>query len=260
MKNRLFPFILLLSLCWFFPGSPLPVSAGDLTVDLDRSEGITLVGAIKRWDEDGNPLKPVNAKAAIHSPEVTARAVRQRGNCWVFKKLPPGRYDLVMLTKNRVRVEGFHYPPLTEFDPFLPPTGKAPSEAGDWIIKDIAKAAHYENKVTPLFLTGTDKQVRIFMQLVRDQPTSYDAEYGTPIATVRHEVWQYTYRYGGWSKDRRTKVLDRILLPKSELQRWTWVWEPRLGGIEVKKGLVKVSFEVPRRFDRGKARGWFAGK
>ena len=46
---------------------------------------------------------------------------------------------------------------------------------------------------------------------------------------MRHEVWQYTNQYGGWVKDRRTEVLDRILMAKSEFQRWTWVWEPRLG-------------------------------
>ena len=37
---------------------------------------------------------------------------------------------------------------------------------------------HYENKVVPLYLSGDEKQVRILMQLVRDLPTSYDAEYG----------------------------------------------------------------------------------
>jgi hypothetical protein len=239
-----------------FAWRPAGASGGDLSVDLGRSAGVSFVGAMNRWDADGNPRKAVNPKAVIQAPEVTARAVRRGGNRWVFKGLPPGRYDLVLLARDRMRVEGFHYPPVTEFDPILPATGKAPEEAGAWIVKDIGRAQHYENKVTALYLAGDDKQVRVLVQLVRDKPTSYDAEYGQPVATVRHEVWQYTYRYGGWAKDRRAKILDRILLGNREFQRWTWVWEPRLGGIEVGKKTVQVSYELPGRFDPKTARGW----
>jgi hypothetical protein len=253
----------LLALVWFGAAITLlgwwrEASAGELTLDLGRSEGVTFVGAVCRWDDDGNPRKPIDPKAAIQAPQVAATAERRDGNRWVFKKLPPGRYDLVVLARGRVRVEGFHYPPVTEFDPCLPPDGKAPEEARNWIIKDIAKAQHYENKVTPLFLNGTDKQVRILMQLVRDQPTSYDGEYGAPVATVRHEVWQYTYQYGGWVKDKKTRILDRILMANKEFQRWTWVWEPRLGNIEVGKDPVKITYQLPRKFDPRKARGRLA--
>jgi hypothetical protein len=232
--------------------------AGELTLDLGRTEGVTFVGALCRWDDDGNPRKPVDPKAVIQAPQVAAKAERRNGNRWVFKKLPPGRYDLVVLTGSRVRVEGFYYPPVTEFDPFLPPDEKAPKEASKWIIKDIAKARHYENKVTPLFLNGTDKQIRILMQLVRDQTTSYDGEHGAPVATVRHEIWQYTYQYGGWVKDKKVKILDRILMANKEFQRWIWVWEPRLGNIQVGKDPVKIVYSLPRSFDPRNARGWFA--
>jgi hypothetical protein len=231
--------------------------AGELTVDLGQSEGVTFVGALRRWDADGNPRLPVNAQAKIDAPEAVARAERWDGNRWVFRSLPPGRYDLVLLAKGRVRVEGFHYPPVTEFDPFLPPDATAPDEVRDTIIKDIAQSQHFENKGTPLYLAGDEKQVRVFMQLVRDQPTSYDGDFGAPVAVVRHEVWQYANHYGGWVKDRRTKILDRVLLARGEFRRWTWVWEPRLGGIEVKKEPVKVSYGLPERFDPESARGWF---
>ena len=66
--------------------------------------------------------------------------------------------------------------------------------------------------MTPLFLAGDEKQVRILVQLVRDRETSFDGDFGAPVATVRHEVWQYTNHYGGWVKDRKTEVLDRILM------------------------------------------------
>jgi hypothetical protein len=257
MRNLLSGLTLCCSVAGLLGVHAREASAGDLILHLGRSEAVTFVGAINRWDDEGNPRKPVDPKASIQAPRVTAQAVRQDGSRWVFKNLPPGRYDLVVLARGRVRVEGFDYPPLTEFDPFLSPKGKAPREASDWIVKDIAKARHYENKVAPLFLGGNDKQVRILVQLVRDQPTSYDAEYGAPVATVRHEIWQYTYQYGSWVKDRRTKILDRILLANKEFQRWTWVWEPRLGGIEVGKKSVEVTYELPRRFEPRNARGWF---
>jgi hypothetical protein len=234
--------------------------AGELLVDLGKSEGVTFVGALDRWDRDGAPRKPVDAKAKIDQPNVTARAERLAGNRWVFRKLPAGRYDLVILAGERVRVEGFHYPPINGFDHFLPPSAKAPEEARDVILKDIAASQHYENKVTPLYLGGDEKQVRVLMQLVRDQPTSYDGDAGAPVATVRHEVWQYTYRRGTWSKEKRTKVLERLLMARSELQRWTWVWEPALGGIEMGDRRVEVSYEFPHRFDRDKARGWIPGE
>jgi hypothetical protein len=37
-----------------------------------------------------------------------------------------------------VRIEGFHYPPVLEFDAFLSPEAKAPEAARDWVVKDIA--------------------------------------------------------------------------------------------------------------------------
>jgi hypothetical protein len=253
MSRRLIALVVLAGVA----AAPGRLAAGDLTVDLGRSEGVTSVGALARWDADGGPRAPVNPKAKLDAPAVTARAERRAGNRWVFPKLPPGRYDLVILARGRVRVEGFHYPPVREFDPFLPPTAKAPEEARDAIVRDIAASRHYENKVTPLYLAGDDKQVRVLVQLVRDQPTSYDGDFGAPAATVRHEVWQYTDRTGAWVKERQTKVLDRVLLARDELRRWTWVWEPRLGGIEVGRGPARVAYELPARFDPERARGWF---
>ena len=178
------------------------------------------MGAVRRWDEDGKPLLPVDPKAKIDDPRVDSQAVRAGNGQWVFRSLAPGRYDLVVLTKDRMRVEGFRYPPINEFDPFLPAGAKGPDlETRDWIVNHIARSKHYENKVAPLFLAGDEKQVRILVQLVRDQPTSYDGDFGAPVATVRHEVWQYTNNYGGWVKDKRTEVLDRILMAKSEFQQ-----------------------------------------
>ncbi len=235
-----------------------PARAGDLTVDLGQSVDVSLVGAIQRWDEDGKARFPVDPKAKIAAPRVDAKAASEGSGKWVFHNLAAGRYDLVVLGADHLRVEGFRYPPINEFDPFLPPNAPAPEdETRDWILKHIARSQHYENKVVPLFLAGDEKQVRILMQLVRDKPTSYDGDFGAPVATVRHEVWQYTNQYGGWVKDRRTEVLDRILMAKSEFQRWTWVWEPRLGGIEVGAKPTTLTCPLPAKYDPQTAKGWF---
>ena len=86
------------------------------------------------------------------------------------------------------------------------------------------------------------KVVRVLVMLIRDKPTSY-----TPGAgTMRHEIWQYTWKYGGWQKEKRTRVLDRVLLQVSELRRWTWLWDARLGGIEVKGAPLNVKYELSK--------------
>jgi hypothetical protein len=235
--------------------------AGELTVTLSgHTEGVTLVGAVGRWDEDGKPKPAIDPKAKIEAPHVDARAASPDGSHWVFSNLPAGTYDLIVVAPDRkVRIEGFRYPPVLEFDPFLPPDAEAPEEdTGTWIVKDIAKSQHYENKVKPLYLAAADKkQVRILMQLVRDKPTSYDAEFGAPVATVRHEVWQYTFQYGGWVKDRKTAVLDRILMAKADFHKWTWIWDPKLGNIQVGSRPVKVESQIPSQFDPETAKGWF---
>jgi hypothetical protein len=230
---------------------PASAPAGTLTVELQNADEVTSVGAFQRWDRDGNLRKNVNPKAAIERPEVDATAVKDGENRWVFKDLPPGKYDLVILGKGRVRIEGWEYAPVLEFDPFLPATATAKPDAREFIVDDIKRARHYENKVEPLALGGDDKAVRVLVMLLRDLPTSY-----TPGAgTMRFEIWQYTWNYGGWVKEKRTRVMHRVLLQVSELRQWTWAWEPALGGIEVAKEPVIVKYKVPSKEERRKLTG-----
>lgn len=217
--------------------------AAKLTVELGGARGVTLVGAINRWDRDGNPRRPVDPKAKIHAPKVDAKAVRDGDGKWVFEDLPPGRYDLLIMLHGRVRIEGFQYVPVLEFDPFLSPGAAVEDQARKSIADHVNKSRHYENKVVPLYMAGDKGKsvVRLLVMLIRDKPTSY-----TPGAgTIRHEIWQYTWQYGGWQKQKRTKVMDRILLQVDELRRWTWLWDARLGGIEVKSSPVTVEYELP---------------
>ncbi len=224
--------------------------AAKVTVDLGASgANVTFVGAVNRWDEDGNARREVNPKQKIDAPEVDAKAVQEGKSKWVFNDLPPGKYDLVILARDRIRLEGWYYTPVLEFDPVFPPTATTDDETAEVIVDHIKKSKHYENKVEPLYLGGNKKAVRILVMLIRDKVTSYEGEFAG-AATMRHEIWQYDWNYGGWVKNRRTRVLDRILMHRDELRRWTWLWEPKLGGIEVKKKPLTVNYQMPKPSDK----------
>ena len=149
------------------------VEAATLTVDLGSSQGVKSVGAFDRWDADGNAKKMVNKNAKIDAPEVDFTAT-QSGNRWVFSNLKPGTYDIVIMAGDKTRIEGFTYPPAHDFDPFFPGTATCEDqEARDFILDSISKDQQYENKVTPLYLGGDKKTIRVLMQLIRDLKTTY---------------------------------------------------------------------------------------
>lgn len=232
--------------CSLLVMQPSSAPAGKLTVEISGpADEVEFVGAFQRWDEDGNLRRPVNPKAKIDAPEVDAVAKRTGNNVWVFENLPPGRYELVIMLRGKKRIEGWTYAPVLEFDPFIPPTAKVEDEEDRaWIEKDIRNSRHYENKVVPLAMAGDDKVIRVLMMLLRDLPTSYEAEM-PGAATLRFEIWQYTWRYGGWVKERRTRVFHRIIMPRDQLRQWTWVWDPRLGDIRIGNTPATLKYELP---------------
>ena len=250
--------ICLATLCLSFIVAVTVADAAKVTIELGDAKGVTLVGAFDRWDIDGNRRKPVNAKAKIGSPEVSYTAADAGEGQWVFKNLPPGKYDFVIMASGNVRIEGWHYAPVLEFDPFIPPEATLDDEIREFITEDIKKSRHYENKVVPLYMgMGDDKKVaRVLVMLIRDKTTSYEGHMAG-ASTIRHEIWQYTWQYGGWRKEKRTKVIDRSILTRSELRGWTWPWDPKLGGIEVKKSPITFKYEMPKASDKGKLKGLY---
>lgn len=240
------PFVLTLAMF-----STSSVLAADLTVQLMGDDGVAAVGAFNRWDQDGNARKAVNPKAQIETPEVDFTAVKRERGKWVFRDLPQGRYDLVIMGPGQRRIEGWHYPPVLEFDPFFGSDATVEEDAAEFIADDIKKSRHYENKVVPLAMGGEKKVVRVLVMLIRDLPTSYKKGAGT----MRFEVWQYTWKYGGWVKEKRTRVLHRVLLQVSELRRWNWLWAPELGGIEMSNQPKKIEYKIPGKNDLNKLKG-----
>jgi hypothetical protein len=228
-----------------FLGASSNVVAAKVTVELGNAQGVTLVGAIQRWDEDGNHRQLPDPKAKIDAPAVDAQATDSGHGRWVFKDLPKGTYDLVILADGRRRFEGFQFVPVKEFDPYIAPDESVEDETREFVVDDIKHAAHYENIVEPLYLAGNKKAVRVLMMLICDRPTSYEGEF-PGAATIRHEIWQYSWNYGGWAKEKRTKVMDRLMLHRDELHKWTWLWDPKLGGIEVKGKPITIKYALPK--------------
>lgn len=216
-------------------------AGAELTLRVVDGPKLRLVGLIQRWDADGNPVKPVDPKAKIDAPDCIP-GTSADGRTFRFPNLKPGRYDGVILGENRLRIDGFEFPPVLEFDPFFPGDSKIADEHREWIENDIRASRHYENKVEPLYFGGNDEVVRVLVMLIRDLPTSYEGDF-PGAATIRHEVWQYTWAYGGWKKERRTRVIDRCILHRDELRQWTWLWDPRLGGIRIEKASDQLERE-----------------
>lgn len=229
--------------------------AAKVTIQLGNYEGVTFVGAIQRWDADGNHKKLPDSKAKIDSPAVDATATDEGRGRWVFKKLPAGTYDLVILADGFRRFEGFQYVPVHEFDPFLSSDMGIAEETEDLVLDDIKKSPQYENVVKPLYMVGNKKVVRVFMMLLRDKPTTFT---DIPNAvTLRHEIWQYSWNYGGWQKDKRTKVFDRIIMNGNDLRKWTWLWDPKLGGVEVGASPMLVKYQLPKASAKEKLKGLY---
>jgi hypothetical protein len=240
-------------LCLVLISGVRPAQAAKLTLELTNAEKIKSVGAFQRWDADGNANKLVDKDQKIDQPQVQFTATYEGRGKWVFADLPPNTYDLVIMIDDKTRIEGFSYVPVLEFDPFLAPTADIDPDAKKAILEDIEKSPQYENKIQAVHMGGNKKFSRVLVQLIRDKPTSY-----TPGAgTMRHEIWQYDWLYGGWKKNKRTKVLDRILMQVADLRNWTWIWEPKLGMIEIKKRPLVLKYEIPAKFDPEKHKGLF---
>jgi hypothetical protein len=248
----------LIAAVFTFWTTAVTAATGELTIELDDGGRANMVGVVRRWDADGNHRFPPDQNARIDQPRLDAKAERLAEGRWKFAALSPGKYDLVILAEGRLRVEGFDYPPLKEFDPFFPPDAKVGADARKLILDIIANSRHHENRVEPLYLGGDEKgqAIRALVMLIRDQPTSYEAD-SPGAATIRHEIWQFTWQYGGWQKDKRTKVLDRVLIHRDELRKWTWLWDPALGAIEMEGRPKTLRYSLPKSDGERKLKGLY---
>ena len=253
----------------------IPCSAGELRVTLTGDDSdITFFGAVYRWDVDGLPKKAngqpfiIDTKAKIDAPYADAQATRESPGLWVFENLPAGTYDLVLVKGARhLRLEGFRYAPVLDFDPFLPPDAKVlrdveedgvvkekefDGESYDYVDEQIRNAPAYENKVVPYYIGGSyrkgqekPKLIRALVMLLRDEVTSYEGDMAG-AATLRFEIWEFNDKTGTYVKNRKTQVMHRVILTRDEVRQWYWLWDPALGDIAVpKSGTKTVEYAIP---------------
>ena len=49
--------------------------------------------------------------------------------------------------------------------------------------------------------------------------------------------------------------MHRVILHRDELRKWTWLWDPKLGGLEVKQSPLSIQYRDPRGLDGEEAQG-----
>lgn len=242
LARRLLAILMTVTLIAFVPQA---APAGELVVKVQPAEKVEWIGVVRRFNQDGTLARPVDPKARLDAPHCDARSA---GASATFRDLPAGTYDVIVFLKDGTRLEGYHWPIFNEFDdPHDPAFASPPPDDVAALIREkISETRYYENRVSVLAMAGDEQQVRVLMQLLRDRATSFDAQFGAPVATLRYEVWQFSNNFGGWTRDRHSKVLHRVLDAKSRVLKQTWLWDPSLGGVEVSRaGTATLEYAVP---------------
>lgn len=104
-------------------------------------------------------------------------------------------------------------------------------------ITDVAKKMRtWSDEKHVLAIEGAAGRAKALVKLVRTEPTSYDGEFGEPIAVVRWEIWNFRKYTGSWRREPKAKVLRRFLFPKRKLAELRWEFDPALGGVDIRPG------------------------
>ena len=125
--------------------------------------------------------------------------------------------------------------------------GSPADETRDGIVKDIAKSQHYENKVSPLFLAGR-REAGADSRAARSRPADQlrrrlrrPGGHGSPRGLAIH---QQLRRLGQGPQDRRSWTGSSW--PGANSDDGPGSGSPRLGGIEVGRKPVTITYELPR--------------
>jgi hypothetical protein len=51
--------------------------------------------------------------------------------------------------------------------------------------------------------------------------------------------------------------MDRIVMDRNELRKWTWAWDPKLGGIEVGDRPIRIQYSLPNPSGERKLKGLY---
>ena len=101
-------------------------------------------------------------------------------------------------------------------------------------VNKTLKVARFMDTNRPLLVHGTRKRAVVVMELARK--TTFYAEKGDQVIW-RVESWPFIWMRDVWHKPRKgLRVWQRLRIPAAEFARMGYVFDPALGGIEVKAG------------------------
>jgi len=156
--------------------------------------------------------------------------------------LLPGTYDLVLDIGEGV-IEGVNLKLDFTDQSDEPFTDDDKQEVLDYITK--SQKDFYENKVRGLYVDGNGKHCKALMERIRDK--TFHADNGD--ITWRAEVWIFDNKTGAWVPRGRSGVdlVIRERLKRELFQKELHVFDPKLGGIKLKKDSdeVKIEYTIP---------------
>jgi hypothetical protein len=121
----------------------------------------------------------------------------------------------------------------------------AKKEVLDYIAK--SQKDFFENKVRGLYVEGNRKHCKALMERIRDKP--FHADNGD--MTWRVEVWVFDNRTGAWVPRGRSgvDVIMRERMNREAFKKVLHVFDPKLGGIELKKDSdeATINYTVPEQ-------------
>ena len=193
---------------------------------LDRAKGEYIV----------DNLAPREYDLVIETPEGRIEGVKLH----VRGEEKQATYNLNLGT-GELQVERFDLSPYIEEGEILPPekrdklirTKLRINKLLDRVTKTL-KVARFMDTNRPLYVHGTRERAAILMELSRK--TTFYAEKGDQVIW-RVESWPFEWKYTVWHKPRKgLRVWQRLRISAGEFAKMGYVYDPALGGIEVKAG------------------------
>ena len=113
-------------------------------------------------------------------------------------------------------------------------------------LKKLMTVAQFTDTNRPLYIHGTPKRAVVLVELART--TAFYADKGGEVIW-RIETYPYIWMGDVWHKPNKgLRVLQRLRLDGREFARMGYVYDPALGGIEVKDGqTTRFDFALPEK-------------
>ncbi len=231
----------------------LPLAAGpdeaehDPVVKLGTISGtLTPAGQIERlWAIDRN-------LDLLYQAEID----RKTGK-FTIANLLPGRYDLVLTTKNGARIEGadliYRESELAELARqeerrqgiVREKPGPMTDEDRKWLTEHVFKVKRFEDFRKLDAISGNSQRATLLVELLRRR--KFHGMKGREVIW-RVELWYFKKQYGGWEHVPNTDVvLTRKRMKAADFAQLSHIFTDKLGGIAVdKEGKSKpVTFNIP---------------